>query len=128
MRLPRKIASLIRQGVLQNARFAASVLVRGVKHGPKEDQHLLIRSDVLFPTLYQIRRQGRFTTAVAFATAQVADEFIKTFPRDAEGVFAPEQLPSEIRRAILTGVRKHGIKLTHKVTPLKPPEEDEDTL
>jgi hypothetical protein len=125
---PRKIASLIRQGVLQNARFAASVLVRGVKHGPKEDQHLLIRNDVLFPTLYQIRRQGRFTTAVAFATAQVADEFIKTFPRHAEGVFAPEQLPLEIRRAILAGVRKHGIKITHKVTPLKPPEEDEDTL
>src|SRR5262245_50615113 len=39
---PRKIAKLIRQGVLQNARFAAAILVRGVKHGKKEDERLLI--------------------------------------------------------------------------------------
>jgi len=125
---PRKIASLIRRGILQNARFAASVLVRGAKHGPKEDQHLLIRSDAMFPTLYQIRRQGRFTTAVAYATAHAAAQFIKYFPRDAAGVFAPEELSSEIRRSILGGVRKHGVRLTHKVTLLKPPEEEEDTL
>ena len=30
---PRAIAKLIRQGVLQNARFAAAVLVRGIKRG-----------------------------------------------------------------------------------------------
>lgn len=125
---PRKIASLIRQGILQNARFATSVLVRGTKHGPKEDQHLLIRSDALFPTLYQIRQQGRFATPVAYATAHVAAQFIKNFPRDFEGVFAPEQLSVEIRRAILSGVRKHGIKLTHRVTLLKPPEEDPEAL
>lgn len=125
---PRKIAALIREGVLQNARFAASVLVRGVKREPKEDRHLLIRSDALFPTLYQIRRQGRFATAVAYATAHVAAQFIKNFPHDAEGVFAPEQLPVEIRRMILSGVRKHGVKLTHKISPLKPPEEDVETL
>jgi hypothetical protein len=119
---------LIRRGILQNARFAASVLVRGVNHGPKEDEHLLLRTDALFPTLYQIRQQGLFTTAVAYGTAHVAAQFIKFFPRDAEGVFAPEQLPAEIRRPILSGVRKHGIKLTHKATPLKPPEDDEEIL
>src|SRR6204780_1782988 len=37
---PRAIAKLIRQGVLQNARFSAAVLVRGLKRAPKEDQHL----------------------------------------------------------------------------------------
>jgi saccharopine dehydrogenase (NAD+, L-lysine forming) len=123
---PRKIAALIRRGLLQNARFAASVLVRGVNHGPKQDEYLLIRSDALFPTLYQIRQQGRYTTPVAYATAHIAAQFIKFFPRDAEGVVAPEQLPGEIRRAILTGVRKHGIRLMHKVTALKPPEEEEE--
>src|ERR1700723_3656447 len=42
---PRAIARLIRQGVLQNARFAAAVLVRGLKHGKgkNEDEHLLVR-------------------------------------------------------------------------------------
>ena len=124
---PRKIAALIRQGILQNARFAASVLVRGVKHSTKEDQHLLIRSDASFPTLYQIRRQGRFTTPVAYATAHVAALFIKSFPRESAGVFAPEMLPIETRRAILAGIRKHGVKLAHKITPLKP-REDLDNL
>jgi hypothetical protein len=125
---PRKIASLIRQGVLQNARFAASVLVRGVKHSSREDQHLLIRSDASFPTLYQIRRQGRFTTPVAFATAHVAARFIKHFPRELEGVFPPEALPEETRRAILNGVRKHGVKLTHKITQLEHNDSDEEGL
>ena len=45
---PRKIAALIRRGILQNARFAASVIIRGVKYGAKEDQQLLIRSDATF--------------------------------------------------------------------------------
>jgi hypothetical protein len=123
---PRKIAALIRQGILQNARFAASVLVRGVKHSPKDDQPLLIRSDAAFPTLYQIRRQGRFTTPVAYATAHVAALFIKFFPRESAGVFAPEMLPVETRRAILAGIRKHGVKLAHKITPLKPQEDLDD--
>lgn len=125
---PRKIAALIRQGILQNARFAASVLVRGVKRGPKEDQDLLIRSDALFPTLYQIRQQGRFATPVSYATAHVAALFVKNFPTDTPGVLAPEELPREVRRAILSGVRKHNVKVTHKVTHVEPPEEDEEIL
>ena len=123
---PRTIAKLIRQGILQNARFASAVLVRGVKRGKKEDQHLLIRSDCAFPTLYQIRQQGRFTTPVAYATAHVAALFIKLFPRDLAGVFAPEMLPAETRRAILAGIRNHNIRITHKITLLKHDNEDEE--
>jgi hypothetical protein len=123
---PRMIAKLIRQGVLQNARFAASVLVRGAKHGKKEDQHLLIRSDCNFPTLYQIRQQGLFTTPVAYATAHIAALFIKFLPRDLPGVFAPEALPLETRRAIIAGIRGHKVKITHKTTAWKPAGDDED--
>jgi hypothetical protein len=123
---PRKIASLIRQGILQNARFAAAVLVSGVKHGKKEDQNLLLRSDCTFPTLYQIRQQGRFTTPVAYATAHVAALFIKFFPRDLSGVLAPEQLPLATRRAIVSGIRKHSVRITHRVTLLKEPESDNE--
>jgi saccharopine dehydrogenase-like NADP-dependent oxidoreductase len=123
---PRMIARLIRQGILQNARFAAAVLVKGVKHGKKEDQLLLIRSDCTFPTLYQIRQQGRFTTPVAYATAHVAALFIKFFPRELAGVFAPEMLPAETRRAILAGIRNNSIKITHKTTVLKHDGEDEE--
>jgi saccharopine dehydrogenase (NAD+, L-lysine forming) len=125
---PRKIAALIRRGILQNARFAASVLVRGVNHEAREDEYLLLRSDALFPTLYQIRQQGLFTTAVAYGTAHVAAQFVKFFPRDGKGVLAPEQLPAELRRAILSGVRKHGIKLMHKITELQPPADDDELL
>jgi len=123
---PRAIAKLIRQGVLQNARFAAAVLVRGVQRGAKEDVHVLMRSDVLFPSLYTIRRQGRFTTPVAFATAHVAAQFVKNFPKDQAGVFAPESLPAEIRSGILTGVRSQGLKILHKVTILKTSDEEEE--
>jgi saccharopine dehydrogenase-like NADP-dependent oxidoreductase len=125
---PRKIARLIRQGVLQNARFAAVVLLCGVKRGRKEDRHLLIRTDCTFPTLYQIRQQGLFTTPVAYATAHVAALFIKFFPRDLPGVFAPEMLPVETRRAIIAGIRPHKVKITHKTIVLRNAEEDEELL
>ena len=123
---PRKIAKLIRQGILQNARFASAILVKGTKRGKKEDEYLLIRSDCIFPTLYQIRQQGRFTTPVAYATAHIAALFVKFFPRELAGVFAPESLPAETRRAILAGIRKNSIKITHKATLLKRSGEDEE--
>jgi Saccharopine dehydrogenase NADP binding domain len=124
---PRAIAKLIRQGVLQNARFAAAVLVRGVKHakGKNEDEHLLVRTDCHFPTLYQIRQQDLYTTPVAYATAHVAALFIKNFPRDQKGVFAPETLPPETRRAILAGIRNNKVKITQKLTKLKSDDPDD---
>ena len=123
---PRMIAKLIRQGILQNARFAAAVLVTGVKRGKKADLRLLIRSDCLFPTLFQIRRQGKLTTPVAYATAHIAALFIKFFPRDLSGVFAPEMLPAETRRAILAGIRNNSIRITRKTTVLKNTSDDEE--
>src|SRR6266436_2285886 len=99
---------------------------RGIKRGKKEDQRLLIRTECLFPTLYQIRQQGLYTTPVAYATAHVAALFIKFFPRDLAGVFPPEALPVELRRAIVSGIRTHKIKISHKTTVLKSRSEDED--
>lgn len=123
---PRAIAKLIRQGILQNARFAAAVLVRGIKHGPKEDEQLLIRTDALFPTLYQIRQRGLVTTPVAYATAHVAALFIKCFPREDAGVFAPEELHASTRTAVIAGIRNRNVRITQKTTAWKPEiEEDE---
>ena len=118
---PRAIAKLIRQGVLHNARFGAAVLVRGTKHGKgkNEDRTLLIRTDCSFPTLYQIRQQDLYTTPVAYATAHVAALFIKHFPREIKGVFAPEALPTETRRAIIAGIRNNKVKITQKLTAQK---------
>jgi saccharopine dehydrogenase (NAD+, L-lysine-forming) len=125
---PRMIAKLIRQGVLQNARFAAAVMVSGIKRGRKEDQRLLVRTDCAFPTLYQIRQQGRFTTPVAYATAHVAALFIKFFPRELSGVFAPEMLPMEMRRAIVAGIRAHSVRITHKTTLVRRLGEDDEEI
>ena len=124
---PRAIAKLIRQGILQNARFAAAVLVRGVKHGKgkNEDEHLLIRTDCHFPTLYQIRQQDLYTTPVAYATAHVAALFIKNFQRDLTGVFAPETLPPDTRRAIIAGIRNNKVKITQKIIKLKSDDPDD---
>jgi saccharopine dehydrogenase (NAD+, L-lysine forming) len=124
---PRAIAKLIRQGVLQNARFAAAVLVRGVKRGKgnHDDEQLLVRTDCHFPTLYQIRQQGLYTTPVAYATAHVAALFVKNFPSDLKGVFAPETLPEETRRAIIAGIRNNKVKITQKITKLKSTDPDD---
>ena len=78
---PRMIAKLIRQGVLQNARFAAAVLVTGIKRGRKEDTRLLIRTDCAFPTLYQIRQQGSIHHAGSLCHRARGRAVHQIFPR-----------------------------------------------
>jgi hypothetical protein len=119
---PRMVAKLIRQGILQNARLALAVLVSGVK----KEQPLRIRWDCAFPTLYQIRQRGYFTSPVAFATAHIAALFVKHFPRALAGVFPPEALPAETRRAILAAVRSKDFRIEMKVTALKRRDEEEE--
>ncbi len=118
---PRRVARLIRQGVFENARFAAAVLVRGVKN----EQPLLIRYDASFPTLYQIRQRGLVSTPIAYATAHLAAIFIKHFPRELAGVIGPESLPAETRRGILADVRSRDFRIAQRVTRLKKREDDE---
>jgi hypothetical protein len=118
---PRMVARLIRRGILENARFAAAVLVRGLKR----EQPLLIRWDASVPTLYQLRLRGLLATPISYATAHLAALFIKHFPRDLPGVCPPEVLPTEVRHAILADAKKRDIRITLKVTRLKKSEEDE---
>ncbi len=117
---PRQVARLIRRGVLQNARFAAAVLVRGVK----DNQPMLIRWDASFPTLYQIRMRGMLTSPIAYASAHMAALFVKHFPRDLAGVYPPEALPAETRQAILADARARDFRITLKVTRLKKTEDE----
>jgi saccharopine dehydrogenase (NAD+, L-lysine forming) len=119
---PRQVARLIRQGKLQNARFAAAVIVRG----KKQDYPIEIRYDALFPSLYQIRQRGLALSPISYATAQMASLFIKYFPRDSAGVFPPGALPLENRQAILRDLKARGIQLTSKITRRKPTEEEEE--
>jgi hypothetical protein len=119
---PRQVARLIRRGRLQNARFAAAVIVRGVR----KEQPLEIRWDVAFPTLYQIRMRGLGVTPITYATAQVAALFVRCFPRALPGVFPPETLPADVRRAILDGARSRGFRITMKMTPWKPIQQEEE--
>lgn len=119
---PRLVARMIRRGVLHNARFAAAVLVRGVKN----DEPQLIRWDASFASLYQIRQRGMAATPVAWATAHLAALFVKHFPREEAGVFPPEALPAEIRQRILGDVKSRDIRIAMKMTKLKKTEEDEE--
>jgi len=95
--------------------------VRGVKN----EEPRLIRWDCEFPTLYQIRLRGVFTSPIAYATAQMAALFIKHFPREMAGVYPPEALVPETRQAILADVRSRNIRITMRITRLKKNEEDE---
>jgi hypothetical protein len=118
---PKSVAKLIRQGILENARFAAAVLVRGMK----DDQPLLVRWDAGFPTLYQIRRRGMISTPISYATAHLAAIFIKHFPRESAGVLDAAGLPAETRRAILADVRSRDFRVTLKISKVKKIEDDE---
>ncbi len=119
---PRQVARLTRRGRLQNARFAMVVLVRGVK----KEHPRLIRWDVTFPTLHQIRLRGMHVTPIAWATAQLAALFVKHFPRDESGVLPPEALPGPIRQAILADARSRHIRITMTMKALPRPDADDD--
>jgi saccharopine dehydrogenase (NAD+, L-lysine forming) len=118
---PRQVAKLIRQGILENARFAAAVLVRGAK----DEQPLLVRWDASFPTLYQIRQRGLIATPISYATAHIAAIFVKYFPRDSAGVIDPAGLPRETRRAILNEVRSRDFRINLKISRLKKSDDEE---
>jgi hypothetical protein len=117
---PRAVARMIRHGVLENARFAAVVLVRGVKG----NEQLLLRWDASFPTLYQIRQRGLLATPIPYATAHLAAIFVKHFPRDMAGVIGPAGLPAAKRRAILADVRSREFRVALRIKRLKVIEEE----
>jgi saccharopine dehydrogenase-like protein len=117
---PRNVAVLIRRGILYNARFAAAVLLRGVK----DEQPLLVRWDASFPSLFQIRQRGLIATPISYATAHVAALFVKHFPRDEAGVLEPEMLAADARRAILAELRSRDFRIKLKITKLKKVEEE----
>jgi saccharopine dehydrogenase-like NADP-dependent oxidoreductase len=119
---PRQVARMIRSGKLQNARFAAAVVVRGTK----QDQKLEVRYDATFPSLYQIRLRGLALSPISYATAHMAALFIKHFPRDSAGVFPPGAIPLENRQAILKDLKSRGIAVTAKITKKELLEDDEE--
>jgi len=119
---PRQVARLIRRGVLENARFAAAVLVRGTKN----EEQLLVRWDATFPTLYQIRLRGLIATPISYATAHLAAIFVKHFPRDSAGVISPPSLPPETRQAILADTRARGFRIALKIVREKRQPDDDD--
>ncbi len=118
---PRQVARMIRRGKLQNARFAAAVVVSG----SKQEDRIEVRYDAIFPSLYQIRQRGLALSPISYATAHMAALFVKHFPRDLAGVFPPGAIPLETRQAILKDVQSRGIRITTKVTRKKILEEDE---
>jgi saccharopine dehydrogenase (NAD+, L-lysine forming) len=119
---PRQVARMIRQGKLQNARFAAAVIVRGTK----QDRSMEVRYDATFPSLYQIRQRGLALSPISYATAHMASLFIKHFPRESAGVFPPGAIPLENRQAIFRDLKSRGILVNSKTSKKKPIEDEEE--
>lgn len=113
---PRQMEKLLSGGMLYHARFAAAV----VAVGRKDDHHAMVRYDAAFPSLHQIRRREVYTSPIAWATAHMAALFVKHFPRGLAGVHPPEALPPKTRQAILSGAGAYGIRVSHRLTLLKP--------
>ncbi|HXX70688.1 MAG TPA: saccharopine dehydrogenase NADP-binding domain-containing protein [Candidatus Acidoferrum sp.] len=119
---PRQVAKWIRTGVLENARFAAAVVVRGTKR----DEVLHIRWDANFPSLYTLRQRGLLSTPIAYATAHLAAIFVKHFPRDSAGVMGPGGLSQTSRRAIIRDARSRDFRIALKITRWKRKDEEEE--
>lgn len=118
---PRQVAKLMRHGSLWHARFALAV----VAHGIKGERHARLRWDVRIPTLHQLRRRGRFTSPIAWATTHLASLFVKHLPRHLGGVYPPEALPREMQQAVLAGARAYGFRFTKRLKLLHVLDEDE---
>ncbi len=113
------MSKLVRRGILRNERFAVAVLVYGRKRtGP-----FMIRWDALFPSLFKLRQRGLTCSPVAWSAAHLTALFVKYMLRELAGVYGPKALPVATRRKILRAARSNGIRLTRKVTRLKPSDE-----
>jgi len=109
---PAMIDRLIHKGLLHNARFAAAIVVTGVRRG----RPVMVRWDASVPSLHTLHRQGHLRPPIAWATAQMMALFVKHFPRDLVGVHTPEALPIEVRRAILRDARARGLRIAKRIT------------
>ena len=67
----------------------------------------------------------RIFILVAGAPAHLASLFVKHLPRELSGVHPPEALPRETHQAILAGARSYGIRLTKRITLLKPIDQED---
>ena len=106
------IDRLIHKGLLHNARFAAAIVVAGVRRG----RPLMVRWDASVPSLHTLHRQGHLRPPIAWATAQMMALFVKHFPGNLVGVHTPEALPIEVRRAILRDARARGLRIAKRIT------------
>ncbi|MBX3237284.1 MAG: saccharopine dehydrogenase NADP-binding domain-containing protein [Nitrospiraceae bacterium] len=107
---PGTVKRLVAYGVLHNARFAAAVIV----HGIRASRRTHIRYDVVVPSLALLRRRGIHSTPIAWSTAHMTALFIKHLPNRLSGAFPPEALPPATRRAILTDARRIGLRVTQR--------------
>jgi len=113
---PGTVDRLIQGGILHNARFAAAVVVEGIK----DDRRMTIRWDATMPSLYLLYRKGELRSPIAWATARMASLFVKHFPLHLAGVHAPEALPQQTRRAILRDARARGFRVVRRVISRAP--------
>ncbi len=108
---PATVERLIHRGLLRNARFAAAVVVTGVKAG----RPMTIRWDATVPSLHTLQRHGHLRSPIAWATAQMMALFVKHFPKDLLGVHPPEEWPVEVRRAVLRDARARGLRIVKRI-------------
>jgi hypothetical protein len=104
---PAEVAELMRRGQLRNARFAACVSVVGRRNRKRVERHRWC----VFPSLWQLRRNGMAGTPIAFASAQSAAVFVEHFPTHLAGVYPPEGLSAKVRASILREMRRRGFRI-----------------
>lgn len=103
---PEEMRRMIKNGVVENAIFAAVVEVKGKQAGRK----LTIKTSAIFPDLKEISKKFFGATYISYPTGIAACAFAKIIPKiKTYGVLPPEALPTHLRKEVLLELESWGI-------------------
>lgn len=113
---PREWNSMIRNNVIEEARFGIVVQIEG-----KKGRDLMrSRLSVMFPSATQINKRIAGATYVAYGAGVAAAIFAKKITHiEEKGVLPPEALSKSIRSEILSELEPYGIRVDTTLSKVK---------
>ncbi len=109
---PKDMRKLLREGRIERADLVVSIEAKGKKNKTSR----CIRLTAAFPDLRGISRRFPGATYIAYATGIAAAGFARTLPMvDQPGVFPPEALSKDVRRNVITFLRRRGVRFVRQV-------------
>lgn len=102
---------LVRDKILQDARFASKVKVYGNEAGGEPS---LVCYTVVYPDLKTVQTAVPGATYIAYPTAFAALAFARLLPRLPKGAILPESLSAAFRQEILSSIQGFGAQVIRR--------------